>query len=191
MWKRPLSLAFAGAGLAAIYLSQVRISLVIACGDAGDLRVGHVSRRSASRARASSRCSRAERWSARSSLALTLGGPSIQERVMTLFAADPISVYHNARGVQLDRHVSRVAVRVSVRRRPRPLGDGRGIFSAPTNLDSPPMWAEIQFTSWMIDGGILLIALYVGALAVTAMAQWNVAMLERLIRGSRRAAPSS
>ena len=35
-------------------------------------------------------------------LALTLGGPSIQDRVMTLFAANPISVYHNARGVQLD-----------------------------------------------------------------------------------------
>ena len=43
------------------------------------------------------------------------------------------------------------------------------------NLDSPPFWAEIQFTGWMIDGGILLIALYVGALAVGALAQWNVA----------------
>ena len=31
VWKRALSLAFAAAGLAAIYLSQVRISLVIAC----------------------------------------------------------------------------------------------------------------------------------------------------------------
>ena len=44
------------------------------------------------------------------------------------------------------------------------------------------MWAEIQFTGWMIDGGVLLIALYVGALVVSAMAQWNVAMFQRYPR---------
>jgi len=37
------------------------------------------------------------------------------------------------------------------------------------------IWAEIQFTGWMIDGGVLMIALYVGALIVTAFAQYRVA----------------
>ena len=63
-----------------------------------------------------------------------------------------------------------------------PAGGWPRPISQPTNLDSPPIWAEIQFTSWMIDGGILLIVLYVVCSIVTAMAQWNVAMLQRYPR---------
>ena len=65
-----------------------------------------------------------------------------------------------------------------------PLGAGLGrwgmaaaYFGNFTKL-SKPLWAEIQFTGWMIDGGILMIALYCGALVVTATTQWKVAMLE-------------
>src|SRR5262249_175742 len=50
---------------------------------------------------------------------------------------------------------------------------------------SPALWAEIQLAGWMIDGGILMIALYSGALVVTALAEWRVAMTrddERLAR---------
>ena len=46
------------------------------------------------------------------------------------------------------------------------------------SFDSPPIWAEIQFTSWVVDGGILLVILYVAALAIVALAQWNVATRE-------------
>jgi hypothetical protein len=180
MWKRAASLAFALAGFAAIYLSQVRISLVIA---AVMLAVyGTVTFRQKRLARASQFALLAGGTVVGAFvLALTLGGPSIQERVMTLFAADPISVYHNARGVQLD-----LTFRDLLYQYPFGAGLARwGMAAAyfqPTNLDSPPLWAEIQFTSWMIDGGILLIALYVCVLVVSAMAQWNVAMFQRYPR---------
>ncbi len=128
MWKRAASLAFALAGFAAIYLSQVRISLVIA---AVMLAVyGAVTFRQKRLARASQFALLAGGTVVGAFvLALTLGGPSIQERVMTLFAADPISVYHNARGVQLDLTFRDLLYRVSVWRRSRALGDGRGLFS--------------------------------------------------------------
>jgi hypothetical protein len=175
LWKRGLSLAFALCGFAAIYLSQVRISLVIA---AVMLAVyGAVTFRQR-------RFARVTQFGLLAGgtvvgaflLALTLGGPSIQERVMTLFASDPISVYHNARGVQLD-----ITFRDLLYQYPLGAGLARwGMAAAyfqPTNLDSPPLWAEIQFTSWMIDGGVLLMALYIGVLVVTALAQWRLAIL--------------
>jgi hypothetical protein len=175
LWKRGLSLALALAGFAAIYLSQVRISLVIAA-----LMLGVY----ASVTFRQKRFARVTQFGLLAGgtivgafvLALTLGGPSIQERVMTLFASDPISVYHNARGVQLD-----ITFRDLLYEYPFGAGLARwGMAAAyfqPTNLDSPPLWAEIQFTSWMIDGGILLIALYLGVLIVSALAQWRTAML--------------
>jgi len=176
LWKRGLSLALALCGFAAIYLSQVRISLVIV---AVMLAVyGSVTFRQR-------RFGRVTQFGLLAGstivgaflLALTLGGPSIQERVMTLFASDPISVYHNARGVQLD-----ITFRDLLYQYPFGAGLARwGMAAAyfqPTNLDSPPLWAEIQFTSWMIDGGILLMVLYIGVVVVTSLAQWRLAMLQ-------------
>ena len=173
LWKRGLSLALALCGFAAIYLSQVRISLVIV---AVMLAVyGSVTFRQR-------RFARVTQFGLLAGgtvvgaflLALTLGGPSIQERVMTLFASDPISVYHNARGVQLD-----ITFRDLLYQYPFGAGLARWGMAAAyfqrTNLDSPPLWAEIQFTSWMIDGGILLMVLYIGVIVVTTLAQWRLA----------------
>ena len=42
---------------------------------------------------------------------------------------------------------------------------------------NPPIWAEIQITGWMIDGGVLMIGLYCGALVITALGEWKVAMI--------------
>jgi hypothetical protein len=175
-WKRGLSLALAVCGFAAIYLSQVRISLVIAAVMLAVYAAVTFRQR---------RFARLTQFGLLAGgtvvgaflLALTLGGSSIQERVMTLFASDPISVYHNARGVQLD-----ITFRDLLYEYPIGAGLARwGMAAAyfqPTNLDSPPLWAEIQFTSWMIDGGILLIVLYIGVLVVATLAQWRLAMLQ-------------
>jgi len=38
----------------------------------------------------------------------------------------------------------------------------------------PGLWAEIQITGWMIDGGVIMIALYGGAIAVTALSQFRL-----------------
>lgn len=176
-WKRALSLAFAGAGLAAIYLSQVRISLVMTA----LMMVSYVAITARQR-----RYRRATRFGILAGgiivgsfiVALALGGATVHDRVMTLFAADPLSVYQNARGTQLT-----ITFRDLLFEHPFGAGLARwgmaatyfGVFT----IDTPSLWAEIQFTAWMIDGGVLLIVLYCGALIVTAVSQYRVAMMLR------------
>jgi len=108
------------------------------------------------------------------SVAVTLGGASITDRVNSLFAADPLAVYQQARGTQLTFTFFDLLFQY-------PLGAGLGRWGmaagyfGTANANSPPIWAEIQFTGWMIDGGVVMVALYMGALASTTAAQWRVA----------------
>jgi hypothetical protein len=174
-WKRLLAFTFAIAGLAAIYLSQVRISLVMTVLMMGiytftTFRQGRVGRGSQFAILAGAIVLGGF------VIALALGGPAIRDRVMTLLGVNPIAVYQGARGAQLSITFSEMLY-------DHPLGAGVGrwgmaaaYFGNFTHL-SRPLWAEIQFTGWMIDGGVLMIALYCGALVVTAFTQWKVAML--------------
>jgi hypothetical protein len=179
-WKRLLAFAFAMAGLAAIYLSQVRISLVMTLMMMGiytftSFRQG--------------RFGRASQFGILGGaivvggfiIALALGGPAIRDRVMTLVGGDPLAVYQSARGTQLS-----ITFREMLYEHPLGAGVGRwgmaaAYFGRFTQL-STPLWAEIQFTGWMIDGGVLMIALYCGALIVTALTQWKVAMVKAFPR---------
>ncbi len=174
-WKRALAVGLAGAGLAAIYLSQVRISLVMT----GLMMTAYFLTTVRQQ-----RFARGSKFGLLAGgllvgsfvLAITLGGPSISDRVMTLFSSDPLSVYQKARGVQLQMTFRDLLFE-------HPFGAGlarwgmAATYFGMFTLDSPSLWAEIQFTGWMIDGGVLLIALYCGALVVTALAQWRIAML--------------
>jgi hypothetical protein len=104
-------------------------------------------------------------------LAVTLGGQSIVDRFVTLFADDPMSVYYHARGVQLDYTLSELLYQF-------PLGAGLGRWGMAAGYfgtsNVPGLWAEIQITGWMIDGGVPMIVLYAGAIVVTALAQFRL-----------------
>jgi type IV secretory pathway TrbD component len=108
------------------------------------------------------------------SLALTVGGTSVSERFQSLFADDPLAVYEQARGAQLRYTFAELLYEY-------PLGAGLGRWGVAAGYfgssdpNIPPIWAEIQFTGWMIDGGILMIGLYLGALIATARSQLNLA----------------
>jgi hypothetical protein len=179
-WKRVLAFTFAIAGLAAIYLSQVRISLVMTVVMMG-VYIVTVSRQG--------RAGRASQFGILAGaivvggfvIALALGGEVIRERVMTLLGGDPLAVYQSARGAQLSITFNEMLF-------DHPLGAGVGrwgmaaaYFGNFTQLVTP-LWAEIQFTGWMIDGGVLMIALYCGALIVTGTTQWRVAMMQQYPR---------
>ena len=56
-----------------------------------------------------------------------------------------------------------------------------GYFSS-ANPTSGAIWAEIQFTGWMIDGGVLMIAIYMGALVTATWSQWRIAQDGRFPR---------
>ena len=174
-WRRILSLGFAGAGLAAIYLSQVRISWAVT--------LGMMLAYSLTLSR-QGRFARATQFSMLAGgifvggfvLAVSLGGQEISERFLTLFASDPLSVYRSARGAHLDMTFGELLVE-------HPFGAGLGrwgmaaAYFGTFSEQHPAMWAEIQLAGWMIDGGILMIALYGGALVMTALSAWRVAMV--------------
>ena len=173
VWRRALSLGIAGAGMAAIYLSQVRVSLVaavvmMAVYAAVAMRQGRVARASQFSILAGGAVVLSL------SLAVALGGASITERVNSLFASDPLTVYQGARGNLLTYTFTDLLFQY-------PLGAGlgrwgmaAGYFGSSTP-NSGAMWAEVQFTGWMIDGGVLMIAVYLGALAVTTITEWQIA----------------
>ena len=51
----------------------------------------------------------------------------------------------------------------------------------PANLDSSPLWAEIQPTAWVIDGGLVFVALYAAALLTVL---WQQLRLVRRLPGA-------
>ena len=179
-WKRALSLLIAGCGFAAIYLSQVRISLVVAVLMLAVyalvlFRQGRVARSSQFGLLAVGVLALSF------SLALTVGGASVAERFKSLFADDPLAVYQQARGAQLRYTFAELLYRY-------PFGAGLGRWGmtagyfGSSDPNIPPIWAEIQFTGWMIDGGVLMIGLYLGALIAAARSQFNLAKLSEYPR---------
>jgi hypothetical protein len=179
-WKRALSLAIAGCGFGAIYLSQVRISLVVSVLMLTVYAI--VLFRQGRGTRSSQFALLAVGILIFSfSLALTVGGASVAERFKSLFADDPLAVYQQARGAQLKYTFAELLYQY-------PLGAGLGRWGMAAgyfgSLDPniPPIWAEIQFTGWMIDGGLLMIGLYVAALIATARSQFTLARLQRYPR---------
>lgn len=171
-WKRVGSFALAAAGIAAIYLSQVRISLVVTL-----LMFGIY----AATLMLQKRVAKATAFTVLAAGivvisfigAVTLGGESVLNRFMTLFADDPLAVYYRARGVQLDITFSQLLFDY-------PLGAGLGRWGMAGGYFGTPglrgIWAEIQITGWMLDGGILMIALYSGAIVAAAASQYRLAM---------------
>jgi hypothetical protein len=179
-WKRALSLFIAGCGFAAIYLSQVRISLVVAVLMLAVYAL--VLLRQGRAARSSRFGLLAVGVLALSfSLALTVGGASVAERFKSLFADDPLAVYQQARGAQLRYTFAELLYQYPFGAGLGRWGMAAGYFGS-SDPHIPPIWAEIQFTGWMIDGGVLMIGLYLGALIATAHSQFNLAKLSQYPR---------
>lgn len=173
LWKRGAALGLSAAGLAAIYLSHVRANFVITLGMMFVYVVLLIVQRQHRHATA---------FTALGAVALIvafvgsslLGGESIAERFSTLFAEDPRSLYYASRGQQLQDGFAEIADQY-------PLGAGlarwglmNNYFGDPSNLDSTSLWAEIQPTAWVIDGGLLFVGLYSAALIAVMWRQWRL-----------------
>jgi len=169
--KKLLASTLAMAGMAAIYLSHVRSSLIVAAimvlASSGVLMF-----------------LQRERLKAMVllglfgfillvgfSFAVGLGGPSIHERFTSLFEETPLELYYKSRGEQLEYGFRTLLVEY-------PVGAGLGRwgmvnihFADPYNRKSSPIWAEVQPNAWIIDGGLVLLVLYAGALGVNTWSQ--------------------
>ena len=92
--------------------------------------------------------------------AVSVGGSSITKKLF-LLSSDPTHTYYRSRGKFLEYTVNYLLPKF-------PLGAGLGRWGM-TNAyfgdrSRPSIWVEIQWTGWLLDGGVLLIVAYVVAL---------------------------
>jgi hypothetical protein len=97
-------------------------------------------------------------------MAVSVGGESVTNRLGTLVEGDASSVYFSNRGMFLEHTIRELLPEY-------PLGAGLGrwgmmrfYFGDSHNPDSQPIYVEIQWTGWLLDGGVPLILCYVAAI---------------------------
>jgi hypothetical protein len=103
-------------------------------------------------------------------------GAASLRRFQALTASDPLTVYYNAnRGEQLENGFTYLLPTY-------PLGAGLGrwgmmrvYFGDESNIDSPSIWAELQFPAWILDGGVILMILYCLALLAAVFYEVRIA----------------
>jgi len=82
--------------------------------------------------------------------AFSLGGYTVSQRMESLIAASPAQVYSGARGRYIAETIERIPE--------YPLGAGLGRWGMVSYYfgGTGDLWAEIQWTGWLYDGGLLL-----------------------------------
>ena len=175
--KRVLVLAAGGIGLGlfCIYLCQIRSALVVAGVCVVVLMVLLMRRGEFSRAMGLAAIGGfvavlSTLW------AFSVGGDAVTRRLSTLVEGKPGEVYYRNRGHFLEDTVYRLAPTY-------PLGAGLArwgmmnvYFADKDDLDRPPIYVEIQWTGWLLDGGIPLVLCYAAALLCTTWFAWRMAL---------------
>jgi hypothetical protein len=184
-WKnwagRMLAIGTMVAGVAAIFLSHVRASLVMLIICAAVLTAILAIRRA--RVRATRPAWRSYEAGTLTRLlavlcvvaffgftwAVAAGGSGIVERFGELTAADPATVYRQHRGHSIEYSIQELLPQY-------PLGAGLGrwgmmnrYFGDNSDPKTAMIWSEEQFTAWLVDGGVPLILVYIYAIAVTTL----------------------
>jgi hypothetical protein len=165
MVKRVLAGALTIAGLAAIYLSHVRSSLIVVTVMTLVLS-GLLTFSLNQKFRGALLLALYGAFiMAAFSVAVGLGGQSVRDRFASLVEEDPFELYYASRGEQLE-----YGFRTLLTEYPFGAGLGRwGMinvhFGDPYNFKSSPIWAEVQPNAWIVDGGVILLGLYGAALA--------------------------
>ena len=173
-WKRLGALGFAGMGLAAIYLSHVRSSFIVALA----MMIAYVGMLAVQKQRR-----RMVGFLGLAvgmlvlalSFATLLGGASVQDRFMSVFQGDPRDLYAETRGAQLRTAFGEVLSDY-------PMGAGLARWGTTANVVGTPvsrqLWAEIQPVAWMLDGGLFLTCFY--SLALISALIWEVKLVFKL-----------
>ena len=176
--KRLLAAGLATLGAAAIFLTLVRASLLTA----GSMILGFIVLQIRQR-----RFARAGSLMLIALTALTvafiqsavLGGESLTSRFRTIIEEDPISVYYESRGIQVAEAFTQLLPEF-------PLGAGLGrwgmmynYFGDANNAAAEPIWVEIQWPGWIVDGGIVLLVLYPISILVAVGQQLRAAIRGR------------
>lgn len=172
-WKRLASLGLAFLGVAVIYYSQVRSSLVM-------LAICLIA--------LTALC--ALRRNYRQAALLTVGGAvlilgafawvvgsagdAVSQRFASLFAEDPATVYLQNRGGFVRQAFEQVLWE-------HPLGYGMGWWGMINHYFgrkdiASPIWVEVMWPAWIYDGGFPLLIGYVGSIAVAMFDSFRIAL---------------
>lgn len=108
--------------------------------------------------------------------AVSVGGKGVTNRMSTLVQTSPDTVYYRNRGIFLEDTVKVLLPRY-------PLGAGLGrwgmmnfYFGENSDPEREPLYVEIQWTGWLLDGGIPLVLVYTLALLITLFAALKIAL---------------
>jgi len=107
-------------------------------------------------------------------LAVSLGGDLVLSRLSSLWEDSPGTVYYTNRGKFLEYTLIELLPQY-------PLGVGLGRWGMINSyfgerLSGPrPMWAEINWTGWLYDGGLPLMLAYAGAIYVALRTSLRIA----------------
>jgi hypothetical protein len=179
-WRvRLLTLASVPIGLFCIYLSQTRSVLVMAlvCVVAmlGVLVLrGEVRRAVGMLGLMAALVAGSFIWAA------TVGGDAVTGRIESLISDDAGTVYYSNRGRFLEETIKDHLPQY-------PMGAGLGRWGMTNtyfadNQGKEPLWAEIQWTGWLFDGGLPLVAAYALAICLAAWVALNIALDRRTPR---------
>jgi hypothetical protein len=176
LWRRIASACIGVVGLMAIFLSDVRTAALIAAGSVAVYTILLLLQKNAVRAAAGA-ILLAVAGSFAFSAAVLLGGESVRERFQTITNSNLVDLYYKeSRGGQIEYAGNTLLVQY-----PFGAGLGRwgmmhGYFGDDYSTTSPPIWAELQPNAWIIDGGIILLTLYVAALFLATRHDFRIAM---------------
>jgi hypothetical protein len=108
--------------------------------------------------------------------AVWVGGETVTSRLSTLIEDKPADVYYSNRGHFLEDLVYELLPKY-------PVGAGLGrwgmmyyYFGDKTDPQRGEIWAEIQWTGWLLDGGLPMIVLYCGALGAAFYVSGRIAL---------------
>ena len=108
--------------------------------------------------------------------AVAIGGDAIDRRIGTLTDSAPEDAYHKNRGFFLTQTLETFVPEY-------PLGAGLGrwgmmnqYFGDESDASRGRIWAEIQWTGWLLDGGIPLVLAYTAALFCAIWTAWKIAL---------------
>lgn len=176
---RMAGVASGGLGLFCIYLTQIRSVLVLATIAMVFLaivllRTGQIARATTMLTGVTALFTGTFFW------AIAIGGQSTLKRISSLFSSSPQEIYQQNRGYFLQDTIDKLLPKY-------PLGAGLGrwgminkYFGDNTDLVSQPIYVEIQWTAWLLDGGVPLILAYVFTIYWACQTAWNIAINRQL-----------
>lgn len=107
--------------------------------------------------------------------AVDVGGNAMVARMSTLVEQDPTDVYYSNRGIFLQHAFTHLLPEF-------PLGGGLGrwgMINSYFGAADRALWVEIQWSGWLIDGGVPLCIAFAAAMSVAILTAARIAMSRR------------